>query len=102
MSRETIENHWNEILEVINSVEARGELVVLIGDFNRNLGISPDKEDNPSHGGSLVNEFVESGKYVLLNNSQKVVGGPWTRVNPADKENKSILDLVIISEEFGK
>ena len=86
ISKETIDSHWKEILDIVNAVEARGVHLIMIGDFNRNLGIAPKKEDQPSYGGTLVIEFLESGKYVLLNKSNKMKGGPWTRVNPADEE----------------
>ena len=38
MTKEEVENHWTEVLEVITRVEAREELLVVIGDANRHLG----------------------------------------------------------------
>ena len=38
MSRMEVDSHWNEILEVINRVEARSESIVVIGDLNRLVG----------------------------------------------------------------
>ena len=102
ISKETIEKHWEELLDIVNKIEARNELLVMVGDFNRNLGLNPEKEDKPSYGGQLVNEFLDSGKYILMNNSKKTLGGPWTRINPANKDNRSVLDLVIISAELEK
>ena len=50
----------------------------------------------------MVRDFLDSGKYVLINATEKVKGGPWTREDPADIDNKSVLDLVITSAELVK
>ena len=103
LSREKVDKHWEEILIEINKIEERNELVVVAGDFNRHLGLHVlGKPSKSSHGGELVNDFLESGNYILLNNTAKTIGGPWTRVDPSDEDNKSILDFVIISKELEK
>jgi len=58
-----------------------------------------------SPGGRLIRNFISSNKHDLLNNSDKVIGGPFTRLDPADPTNdekKSCLDLIIISKDLSK
>ena len=38
LSRDEVDKHWDEIETIINKIEAREEMVVLIGDANRHLG----------------------------------------------------------------
>ena len=48
-------------------------------------------------------EFIESGKYKLINASDIAIGGPFTRYDPIDPFNdnkKSALDLRIVSVEL--
>ena len=103
MSKESVEKHWKELLEEISKIEARNELLVLCGDFNRHLGsIVPLNSPKVSYGGELVVNFIETKEYILLNSSNKTSGGPWTREDPANNEYKSVLDLVIVSAELEK
>ena len=87
MSKESIEKHWNDILEVIGRIEERDELTVVIGDLNRHLGSEiPGNSSKVSYGGELVNEFLESGKYVLVNSTEKVKEGPGLgRIHPTKR-----------------
>ena len=57
------------------------------------------ENNNPkvTFGGKLVQQLLMDGKYLLVNNSSKCIGFPFTRVDPSDKNNKSCLYLVIIS-----
>ena len=50
-----------------------------------------------SFGGKLIHNLLSGGKCLLVNNSEKCVGGPFTRVDPADTCRLSCLDLVLIS-----
>ena len=75
--------------------------------MNKLVGNGPlGVENNTSKvtfGGKLVHRLLEDGKYLLLNNSKKCTGGPFTRIDPSDSKTKSCLSLVIISpglEEF--
>ena len=43
--KETIERHWKELLEIVNDIEARKELLVMVGDFNHSLGSKTDKNE---------------------------------------------------------
>ena len=79
----------------------------MIGDFNRAIGNGPfgveGNHPKVSYGGSLVQKFIESGEYILVNNSEKCVGGPFTRVDPHDPKNiekMSCLDLIIVSKSL--
>ena len=101
IGKEGTERHWNEILDVINKVEARNELLLLIEDFNRHLPNVPSENSRSSYGGELIDELLQSGKYVLINKTDKVIGGPWTRLDPATG-TKSVLHLVITSSELVK
>ena len=58
-----------------------------------------------NHGGKLVKEFLKSGDYVLLNETTKSHGGPYTRYapeDPDDEERKSMLDPVIMLKDLFK
>ena len=103
MQKEAIDNHWNEVLEVVAKIEARNENLVIVGDLNRAIGpIVPGYNARVSYGGKLVNSLLENEKYVLLNSLEKVIGGPWTREDPANPDSKSVLDLVIVSKGLEK
>ena len=96
-SREEIVKNWNDIVEEIRKIEAKSERLVLVGDFNRKVGdIIEGNDAKVSFGGSLVRQFLEDGKYVLLNATNKVIGGPWTRVSRSDTQSKSAIDFVVV------
>ena len=105
VAREKIEESWGNVLKEVGKIESKGELVVIIGDLNRHLGdiIEGNEKDKLSYGGSMIKDFIETGKYVLVNASKKVIGGPFTRYEPSDPENddkKSVLSLCIVSAEL--
>ena len=102
-----IEERWAKICNHLKVIEERNEEAILIGDMNKLVGHGPlGVENNTSKvtfGGKLVHRLLEDGKYLLLNNSKKCTGGPFTRIDPSDSKTKSCLSLVIISpglEEF--
>ena len=56
MTKNDIDDHWNELIEVINSVEDREESLVWVGDFNRHIGQTiPGNDNHVSYGGKLLN-----------------------------------------------
>ena len=58
-----------------------------------------------SFGGQLVRDLLSTENYILVNGTNKVKGGPFTRYDPSDPKcnaNKSCLDLFIISKELLK
>ena len=95
---------WSNLLAEISKIEAKGELVCLIGDFNRHVGsIIPGNKEKLSFGGKLVRDLIDTQKYILVNATEKAVGGPYTRYDPADptsEAKKSALDLCIVSLEL--
>ena len=85
----------------MSKVEARKELIVIIGDANRLVGnIIPGNDEKVSFGGKFIRNLVKTDKYVLVNGTSKVTGGPGTREDPANPAHKSALDLVIVSAEL--
>ena len=92
---------WEEVFNQIKKVEAKGELLVIIGDFNVHVGdIIYGNNVKRSHGGKLIKEFIDNSNYILLNSSDKAVNGPFTRVDPGNDNKKSVLDLCIVSKEL--
>ena len=55
--KETVGKHWNELLEIVGKIEARKEMVVIIGDFSRRLPNVPEGATTSSYGGRLVDEL---------------------------------------------
>ena len=50
-----------------------------------------------------MHKLLESGEYMLVNNTTKAIGGPFTRVDPHDPDNlekRSLLDLCIVSKNL--
>ena len=45
-----------------------------------------------------MRDLLETGRYILVNNTDKCSGGPWTWVDPSNPENKSCIDFVIVSK----
>ena len=96
-----INEKWTALLEQVKKIESKGELLVMIGDLNTHVGdtINGNKL-KVSCRGMLVRQFLESGDYVLLNSTDKVKNGPFTRIDPSDATNQSALDLCIVSKEL--
>ena len=72
------------------TIEKQGEHVIFIGDLNKHVGnIVKDNHDKVSYGGNLIRDFLKSNPFILLNSTNKVKGGPFTRYNPSNyKEDK--------------
>ena len=85
----------------VKKIEALGESLILIGDLNAHVGdLVPNNKEKVSHGGQLLRDFVQNSDYVLVNSTEKTVSGPFTRVDPADPNKLSALDLCIVSQEL--
>ena len=96
-----IEERWLKICHQLKMIEDRNEEVILLGDMNKlvgngDYGVSGNNA-KVTYGGKLIHKLLSTEKYSLLNNSSKCIGGPFTRVDPSDSNNKSCLSLVIIS-----
>ena len=106
VSNDEVETRWNRIVNEIESIERRGEETLLIGDLNKHVGdIIPGNHEKCSFGGKLVKNLLNTGKFMLVNASNKVEGGPFTRYDPAhpnDETKKSCLELVIVSKNLFK
>ena len=59
--------------------------MVILGDINKHVGdIIEGNHDKVTFGGRLIKKLLETEKYELVNSTKKVVGGPFTRYDPAD------------------
>jgi hypothetical protein len=100
-NKNDIEERWQRLLEKIVRIEASNESVILIGDLNKLVGNEEfgvkGNHEKVSFGGKLIHQLLAGGKYILVNNTDKCEGGPFTRVDPADSTTRSCLDLVLIS-----
>ena len=105
-TKNEVEDRWYRVVAELKRVENSGEYAVLMGDMNKHVGdIVRGNHEKVSYGGKLIKELLNTKKYVLLNNSAKVKGGPFTRYNPADPQDensKSCIDLIILSRELLK
>ena len=101
-----VEDRWYRIVTELKKIEYKGEFSVLIGDMNKHVGdVIKGNHTKVTFGGQLIREILKTKKYVLLNSTNKVRGGPFTRYNPAapeDDDLKSCLDLILISKELLK
>ena len=91
---------WVRLQKELLLIEARNEVVAVLGDFNRAVGSDelgvPGNKERVSHGGDLIRDLLREGEYVLVNGLSLAVGGPWTRVDPATGV-LSCLDLTLVS-----
>ena len=105
-SVEEIQEHWDEIMKEIISVEAKGEDLILLSDANRHLGCYvKGNHAKTSFGGKLILDLLKSNKYVLVNATDLAINGPFTHYNTTDPNNaskKSLLDIVIVSKNLTK
>ena len=99
-----IENRWIRIYNEIVKIDKRNEAVIIVGDLNKKIG-NDDlgvKNNHPkiSFGGELVRSLLAEGNFICLNNHSNATGGPFTRVDPANPQSLSCLDLVLISRNL--
>ena len=101
-----IEDRWYRILSELKKIELLGEHAILIGDMNKHVGdIIKANHNKVSHGGKMIRDMINTKKYILVNSTNKVKGGPFTRYNPSnpnEDEFKSCLDLIIVSRDLFK
>ena len=104
MEKQEILESWGRLKKDLDEIKARNESCLLTGDFNRAIGADEFgvKNNNPriSYGGQLVRELLEEGEYILANNSDLAVDGPWTWVCRGNGKVRSCLDLVIFSADL--
>ena len=60
---------WEEVVDELAKIEAKGEHAILIGDINKHVGdlIEENVNDKMTYGGSLIKDLIESNKYILVN-----------------------------------
>ena len=102
-SKAEIEQTWSNINAELAKIELRGEHAILMGDMNRHVGVIIEgNNDKVSAGGKLIIDLINTKKYVLVNSTNKVTGGPFTWYSPGDPRSKSCVDLVIVSKGLFK
>ena len=96
---DSIQEQWAAVQDVVKKIEAKGELTVIVGDFNMKIGnlVQGNEDKKFSHGGKLLKDFLADEKYILVNGTKKCEGGPYTRIDPATGK-KTILDLCVVSQ----
>ena len=98
--RQKVLDSWSRLQKELMLIESRNEAVLLMGDYNRALGADewgvPGNKERTSYGGEMIRDLLKDGEYVLLNGLDLAVGGPWTRVDPANG-GLSCLDLALAS-----
>ena len=99
---EKIQEQWDNIREQIQYIQSKGEALILFDDMNAHIGdLIPGNRDKISYGGKLIREFLENDDgYCLVNAEEKVINGPFTRVDPVDETIRSVLDICIVSREL--
>ena len=99
-----VEERWHRIALELKKIENKREVAIVIGDLNKHLGLEiKDNRSKISPGGKVVIDFLREGNYILLNGTNKVKNGPFTRYDPScpfDDSLKSCLDLVILSRSL--
>ena len=101
LSNEEIKDRWACLYAEVRKIEDRGELLVIIGDINAHVGnLIPENVSSKSVRGRLIEEFLATNDYVLVNATDKTQGGPFTRKDPAVPDRKSALDLCLVSKEL--
>ena len=98
----SILNAWLRLKKDINEIIKKGEMILIMGDWNRAMGadkwgVSGNKP-YISPGGQLIREqLLETGDFTLLNSLELCQGGPFTWQQAGKGEVKSCLDLALAS-----
>ena len=102
--REKVLESWARLKKELDRIKIKGEFCLIAGDLNKKVGNDHlgVKGNHPeiSYGGELIRELVASGQYLIVNNTDVAIGGPFTRLDPADETKKSCLDLCIVSHNL--
>ena len=92
---------WDQIVVELAKARARGDQVCILGDFNRHLGDRTGVGDKLSFGGKLVNDIIDNEGFTLVNTIPGITrGGPFTRQDPGNPNNKSVLTLALASSNL--
>ena len=102
---EEVEARWRRLRKEMEEVRARGELCLVAGDMNKLVGSDElgveGNHGEVSPGGRLLRSLLALEDWCMVNSmgEEVVVGGPWTRVDPATGVG-SCLDLFVVSREL--
>ena len=102
-SQEEVKKQMEIWEEAVISITRRKEDLVWIGDLNvkrgnGSKGIQGNKEEI-TKGGKYLRKIIKRQSIELINAGRKCAG-LWTRVNTQKKEDKSILDYVMVNKEL--
>ena len=104
--KDEIYERWEVLLEELNKIKAKAESVVLVGDLNLHCGsIVKENHEKTTIRGKLLRNLLKNKDYVLVNATDKTIGGPFTRYDRTDPSNdgkKSLLDYFIVSSSISK
>ena len=96
-----IEKSWHRLMNDVKEIEERKEAILIIGDVNRAIGNDEfgveGNKPKISYGGHLIRSMIKDRLYIVINNLDIVIGGPWTFVDRQDNNRKSCLDIGIMS-----
>ena len=105
MKNDQVEAKWGRLLKEMESIRARNEFCLLAGDLNKLIGCDQlgvqGNHPELSHGGKLLRSLLATKNWYLVNGlgEEVVVGGPFTREDPATGK-LSCLDLFVASKEL--
>ena len=104
VKNDEIESRWTRIYNEIVKIQSRNEACIVLGDMNKHVGCDElgvrGNHPKVSFGGELVRSLLAEGNFICLNNHENTTGGPFTRMDPANPENLSCLDLILISRNL--
>ena len=103
--KEEVEKKWTRLKSDMEKIRAKNEFCLVAGDLNKLVGNGkmgvPGNHPEISLGGRLLLDLLASRNWILVNSlgENVVVGGPFTRKDPATGK-MSCLDLFIVSKEL--
>ena len=102
---QSVLNSWLRLKKDIDEINNKGELILIMGDWNRAMGADQwgvaGNKASISPGGQLIREqLLETGDFTLLNNLDLCEGGPFTWEQAGNKEIRSCLDLALASSNL--
>ena len=93
--RGVAEKNWEKLEQLmvgIDEANERGEIYMMVGDFNGHLGYLGYQGENEN--GKIINRFIEESGMILMNIDNKCRGTyTWER-----GESRSAIDLVLTNE----
>ena len=101
-TKEEAEQEWEELMMQFTKAKARGDYVMMAGDFNRQVGgVIPGNNTRQDYGGKMTAAELELGNLALVNAGQGiVVGGPMTWIKPGTRVATSALDMWFTCSDF--